>query len=381
MDSRFRSELHPRDLRGEFRRSEMALHIASRVMAGGGNLRPDLADSPGRSRHGRLRNYAAMTDAKLIGVLTGLTQYGKDPEAVGAAQAEAARRTGKKIKETTMTAMDRRTERRLEEFGLHLSTPHIGGDMFKEQLHPRSHGKFTKSFRAPDPPAVHDQSGHYTVSDHSRWIESNDKSDKGIEELHAHARAMDREHGTTHEFHDPRKTGQKHGASVKFHGTRAQMNAVAHATRMHYLNSNHSPQIFDAEKDHKAQEAALKAVARQRLAKRAVAFPEIEAEMIAEIAEAADSMLKATTPQPFSTSKTSNWVARGGGLPDYIQHVAHGLVRSGHSTSEAIGMAIGIVRRWARGGGKIDKNTQAAATLAIGEWEKLKSANAAKKAA
>lgn len=108
---------------------------------------------------------------------------------------------------------------------------------------------------------------------------------------------------------------------------------------------------------------------------------ELARERGTSIEEAADSLVKANTPQPFSTSKTSNWVARGGGLPDYIQHVAHGLVRAGHSTSEAIGMAVGIVRRWARGGGKIDKNTQAAAALAISQWEQLKAKNKAKSAA
>lgn len=98
--------------------------------------------------------------------------------------------------------------------------------------------------------------------------------------------------------------------------------------------------------------------------------------------EAADSLVKASTPQPWSTSKTSNWVARAGGLPDYIQHVSHGIKRSdpSMSTSEAIAKAIGVVKRWAAGGGKVDKNTQAAAAKAIAEWEKLKADNKAKHA-
>jgi hypothetical protein len=43
------------------------------------------------------------------------------------------------------------------------------------------------------------------------------------------------------------------------------------------------------------------------------------------LSEAADSMAKASTPEPWSKSKTSNWVARAGGLPDYIQHISHDL--------------------------------------------------------
>jgi predicted ABC-type ATPase len=95
--------------------------------------------------------------------------------------------------------------------------------------------------------------------------------------------------------------------------------------------------------------------------------------------EAKDSLIKASTPQPFSTSKTSNWVARSGGLPDYIQHVAHGILRSGGGDeSSAIAKAIGIVKRWAAGGGKVDANTQAAARKAVAEWEAKKAANKAK---
>jgi predicted ABC-type ATPase len=100
---------------------------------------------------------------------------------------------------------------------------------------------------------------------------------------------------------------------------------------------------------------------------------------LAPLREAADSLVKASTPQPFSTSKTSNWVARAGGLPDYIQHVAHGILRSGASDeSSAIQKAIGVVKRWAAGGGKVDANTQAAAAKAVAEWEAKKAGNAAK---
>lgn len=99
------------------------------------------------------------------------------------------------------------------------------------------------------------------------------------------------------------------------------------------------------------------------------------------IAEAADSMRKASTPEPFSHSKTSNWVARGGGLPAYIQHIAHDLMeKRGMDESRAIGMAIGIVKRWARGGGKVHPDTRAAAAKALAEWERLKAGAHAKAA-
>lgn len=74
--------------------------------------------------------------------------------------------------------------------------------------------------------------------------------------------------------------------------------------------------------------------------------------------------------EPFSTSKTSNWVARAGGLPHYIQHIAHDLMeKRGMPESKAIAMAVGIVKRWARGGGNVKPDTRAAAAKAVAEWE------------
>lgn len=101
-----------------------------------------------------------------------------------------------------------------------------------------------------------------------------------------------------------------------------------------------------------------------------------------KLTEAKDSLEKASTPKPFSTSKTSNWVARGGGLPPYIQHVAHALVdKRGKTESEAIRMAIGIVKNWAAGKGKVDANTKAAAAKAVAQWMKLRAKAAGKRAA
>jgi hypothetical protein len=80
------------------------------------------------------------------------------------------------------------------------------------------------------------------------------------------------------------------------------------------------------------------------------------------------------SPEPFSHSKTSNWVARAGGLPTFIQHVAHDILESkgGISTvSAAIAAAISQARKWAAKG-----NKEAAA--AIAEWERKRAGNAAK---
>lgn len=90
-------------------------------------------------------------------------------------------------------------------------------------------------------------------------------------------------------------------------------------------------------------------------------------------------------PEPFSTSKTSNWVARAGGLPPYIQHVAHAMVEKGKPTSKAISMAVGIVRNWAEGKGGVHPAIKAAAAKAIAEWEakraKSRASSTVKKAA
>jgi hypothetical protein len=97
---------------------------------------------------------------------------------------------------------------------------------------------------------------------------------------------------------------------------------------------------------------------------------------LAPVREAADSLVKAATPQPFSASKTSNWIARLGGLPDYIQHLAHGIQRSGKSVSEAIEIAVGLVQHPPA---KWDANAKAAAKIAAGQWAALRARNAAKK--
>lgn len=65
-------------------------------------------------------------------------------------------------------------------------------------------------------------------------------------------------------------------------------------------------------------------------------------------------------------------------LPGYIREIAHALIRSGHSKSNAIQLAIGTAQRWARGEGKVSAKTRAKAAAAIAEWEAAKAAAHAK---
>lgn len=76
---------------------------------------------------------------------------------------------------------------------------------------------------------------------------------------------------------------------------------------------------------------------------------------------------------PFSTSTTSNWVASVGGLPPYIRAVARGVMRSGHSESEAIQIALGVMANWISSP-KTSAETKAKATEALAHWEAMKAA-------
>lgn len=73
---------------------------------------------------------------------------------------------------------------------------------------------------------------------------------------------------------------------------------------------------------------------------------------------------------PLGTGK--NWVTSVGGLPLFIRAIAHALIRNGHSESRAISIAVGTVKRWARGGGNVTAKTRAKAALAVAEWERKK---------
>lgn len=62
---------------------------------------------------------------------------------------------------------------------------------------------------------------------------------------------------------------------------------------------------------------------------------------------------------------------KGKKLPRYVRIVAHGLMKKGRAadTSQAIRMAIGVLKNWARGGDHVHPQVQAAAAAAIAEWE------------
>jgi hypothetical protein len=56
--------------------------------------------------------------------------------------------------------------------------------------------------------------------------------------------------------------------------------------------------------------------------------------------------------------------------PAYIQHIANGLRQErGMTTSRAIAVAVGAMKRRARGGRNVDATTRAAARKALAEWE------------
>lgn len=83
---------------------------------------------------------------------------------------------------------------------------------------------------------------------------------------------------------------------------------------------------------------------------------------------------------PFSTSTTSNWVARVGGLPPYIRGVTRGLMKNGHPFQDALQIAIGVMHTWARGGPTFGHKshatpaTMAKAASALAQWEAMKAA-------
>ena len=68
-------------------------------------------------------------------------------------------------------------------------------------------------------------------------------------------------------------------------------------------------------------------------------------------------------------------------LPDYIEGIAHGLMRDqGMSESEAIAMAVAAVKRWAEGRlewghGKVTPEVQRASADAVRQWEALRASH------
>lgn len=78
-------------------------------------------------------------------------------------------------------------------------------------------------------------------------------------------------------------------------------------------------------------------------------------------------------------SPRANWVENAGELPGYIREVARAIEREqGLPLSRAIAIAIGRIKKWARGGGGVNADTVAKAAAAVAAWEALKAKNAAK---
>lgn len=76
------------------------------------------------------------------------------------------------------------------------------------------------------------------------------------------------------------------------------------------------------------------------------------------------------------TKEKDNWVEKRpqGSLPEYICRISRAVKRSGHPTSQAIAIAVGRVKAWARGEGDVTAKTRAKAAKAVAEWEALKGA-------
>ena len=80
---------------------------------------------------------------------------------------------------------------------------------------------------------------------------------------------------------------------------------------------------------------------------------------------------------PLDRSPKKNWVERAGQLPGYIREIARSIEKTGKTLSQAIAIAISRCKVWATGKG-VSKDTQAKASAAIAEWEKLKAKSASK---
>lgn len=88
------------------------------------------------------------------------------------------------------------------------------------------------------------------------------------------------------------------------------------------------------------------------------------------VEKSAETAELSTVHKPLGTHGL--WGDKMAQLPAYIQNIVHAMIRDGHDESEAIQLAIGAVKRWAEGGGKVTPEVRAAAAGAVAEWEKLK---------
>jgi hypothetical protein len=85
-----------------------------------------------------------------------------------------------------------------------------------------------------------------------------------------------------------------------------------------------------------------------------------------------------TGPGPCDIHPTghggTNWLTKVGGLPPYARAIVNALKRSGHSESEAVQLAWGVLRNWARGGGNVSAATRARAAAAVASLEAKRAA-------
>lgn len=73
------------------------------------------------------------------------------------------------------------------------------------------------------------------------------------------------------------------------------------------------------------------------------------------------------------TPEKDNWIDEQGGLPEFICRIARSIHKKrGKSISNAIQIAVGVVKRWAAGGKDVDADTRAKAAAAVVQWEKMK---------
>lgn len=95
---------------------------------------------------------------------------------------------------------------------------------------------------------------------------------------------------------------------------------------------------------------------------------------IAKAADLPEAIAKDALLVPNKPGVT-NWIERAGGLPKYIADIAGDLIsEKGKTVSNAIQMAIGIVRNWARGQGHVAAKTRAKAAAAVAEYNAKRAA-------
>lgn len=98
--------------------------------------------------------------------------------------------------------------------------------------------------------------------------------------------------------------------------------------------------------------------------------------ILSKIAELNVEIVKLTAKglEPCSLAKDpghpgDNWVTEEGGLPRYICNVAKHIKADGHTTSQAIAMAVSQIKKWIASP-NTSAETKAKASAAIAEWER-----------